>query len=117
MYKNRFTNIAPKFSPFKRRRRGVLWASSVSSFILLCMWIVIPFLARARATAGTRDGVEVVSEHSVGVYDVQVVRSDEADKLIEWLNRRWPGTLSFDRTPRWKNTENILLSGIEGART
>ena len=37
------------------------------------------------STAGVSSGVDVVAEHSVGIYHVRVVRSDNADELISWL--------------------------------
>lgn len=65
---------------FMRRRAVFFKASAASCFILLLIGSLLsPALGRGGA-------VEVVSEHSVGVYDVQVVRSDEAIELIEWLN-------------------------------
>ncbi len=67
---------------FMRRRTKFFKASAASSFILLIIWNLIPALR----TAGRDGAVEVVSEHGVGVYDVQVVRADQADKLIDWLN-------------------------------
>jgi hypothetical protein len=32
-------------------------------------------------------GIDLISEHRVGIYDVSVIRSDNADDLIDWLNQ------------------------------
>ncbi len=42
-------------------------------------------------------GVEVVKAEQVGIYDVQVVRADQAGDLIEWLNQN---QFQFDETDR-----------------
>lgn len=36
---------------------------------------------------GISQGVDIIAEHRVGIYDVSVVRSDEAGALIDWLNK------------------------------
>jgi len=51
------------------------------SSLLLCMIVGIfaPSLSKSL-------GVDVISEHRVGVYDVRVVKSDNTEELIAWLN-------------------------------
>ncbi len=72
----------PYFSQNRRQLlRFLCW--SLPSCLLILM--LIPALFRARAY-GDRGGVEVIDEHSVGIYDVRIVRSDRADELIAWLS-------------------------------
>ncbi len=70
-------------SHIKRRSRLVKF---VCLGLLVCVfWSVVSFkfVSKARAKAG---GVEVIDEHSAGIYDVRIVRSERADELIAWLN-------------------------------
>jgi hypothetical protein len=67
--------------------------------LLVCFLaaIIIPSFASARASLG----VDVVAEQRVGIYDVSVVRSSDAEDLIAWLNQndfkfRDEDTASFD---------------------
>ena len=68
------------FSPsFIQRRRKFAQASVLGLLCCVLMFLII-------FNAGTKsEGVAVVSEHRVGIYDVRVVRSDDAGKLISWL--------------------------------
>jgi hypothetical protein len=74
------------FKPFppgfmKRREQLVqysLWGLGGCVFIF--------FIMSCFLTAGSQSGgVDVIAEHRVGIYDVRVVRSDNADELISWL--------------------------------
>lgn len=53
------------------------------------IWLVCLFLStgnRSRQPAGGDESVSVLSEHSVGIYDVRVIRSNDSGDLISWLN-------------------------------
>jgi hypothetical protein len=70
----------------KRRRLRLLrwiWASACILFILN---VVIAFIIPNFISFGTAP-VEVVKAEKVGVYDVQVIRSDEPEAIIEWLRQ------------------------------
>jgi hypothetical protein len=62
-----------------RLARYSLWG------LLICFVaaIMIPSFASARGSLG----VDVIAEQRVGIYDVSVVRSDDAEDLIAWLNQ------------------------------
>lgn len=74
-------SLARPFPPsFVKRRVKLCIAATV--------WIVVvgPFLAVSPGiSAGTSSGVDVIAEHRVGIYDVRIVRSDDAEELISWL--------------------------------
>ena len=82
---------------FVRRRRALLAVSAgvvlVGSFLFVCFGL---FLLTGRQ-AEPVEGVEIIKAEQVGVYDVQVVRSDRSGDLIQWLNQN---RFEFDETDR-----------------
>lgn len=72
--------LLPFIFSFPRLFRYSMWG------LILYVLIVAIFLSVERSTLGMA-GVEVVKEQQVGIYDVSVVRSDDATELIDWLNR------------------------------
>jgi hypothetical protein len=65
-----------------KQNRGKLARYSMWGLFLCCLVMVFPSLAGASASLG----VDMIAEQRVGIYDVRVVRSDDADALISWLN-------------------------------
>lgn len=67
--------------PTFKRNKDKLASYAVATLIvcILLGFFMIPSL-------GKSIGVDVISEHRVGVYDVRVVKSDNAEELIAWLN-------------------------------
>lgn len=61
--------------------------------LLFLMAILIP----NSASRGRERGVDVIKEERVGIYNIRVVKSDEPDKLIEWLNEN---NFQFDESDR-----------------
>ena len=49
---------------------------------LLYLFIALPCLNRAKSQAD----VEVMKSEQVGIYDVQVIKSDSENAIVEWLN-------------------------------
>lgn len=56
-----------------------LFATSMVCFLFV---FLLPVLQRSRGTKS----VEVISEHTVGIYDVSLIRSGDSGELISWLN-------------------------------
>ncbi len=52
-------------------------------FACFLMAIMVPSFG----VAGGSLGVDVIAEHRVGIYDVSVVRADDTEGLIDWLNK------------------------------
>lgn len=48
--------------------------------------VIVSFFVSLFGLAGSGSSVEVVSAQQVGIYDVRVIRSDDADALVNWLN-------------------------------
>lgn len=72
--------LLPFVISFPRLVRCSMWA------LILYVLMVFIFLSVMPITLGL-GGVEVVKEQQVGIYDVSVVRSDDATELVDWLNR------------------------------
>ncbi len=53
-------------------------------FFCFLMLIIIPSFMKARGSLG----VDVIAEQRAGIYDVSVVRSDNAKGLIDWLEKQ-----------------------------
>ena len=67
----------------KRTRDALSRYALCGLFGCVVMAFLFPSLGR---TARGGDGVDVISEQQVGIYDVRVVRSAESGPLIAWLN-------------------------------
>ena len=67
-----------------RVNRGCLARYSMYG-LLVCLLVALGL--PAFAAAGSSLGVEVVAQHRVGIYEVSVVRTGDADGLIDWLNK------------------------------
>lgn len=66
-------------------RRALLGRLSRYGFLFsFFLALIVPSLVNARGKVG----VDVLSERSVGIYDVSVVRADQPGELIAWLNAR-----------------------------
>ncbi len=68
---------------FKENRGRLARYSLWGLLICFVAAIIIPSFASARGSLG----VDVIAEQRVGIYDVSVVRSDDAEDLISWLNQ------------------------------
>jgi hypothetical protein len=78
--------VIPKMR-FVRQYRRVLIPGSLLVFVS-CFCFVLFFYSWGAGTEGAGDelGVEVIKAEQVGVYDIQVVKAEQAEDLIEWLN-------------------------------
>jgi hypothetical protein len=66
---------------FRRHRAKIaFWA-----FLALLVW-AIPISVPNYLEAQSSKGVDVIRAQTVGVYDVQIIRSSRSDELIRWLN-------------------------------
>jgi hypothetical protein len=76
-------SFVPPVSPWLiKRRRKLAEASILALLVCFVAFIIIP----TTLSAGSKSaGVEVISQQRVGIYDVRVVRGDNADDLISWL--------------------------------
>jgi len=62
----------------RRRHLGLAF------FLFVVLWL-LPVLIMP-ASSGNRTRVEIVDSRRVGIFDVQVIRSDTRSALVEWLN-------------------------------
>lgn len=69
--------------PWVRRRRGKV-SRYAAYTLVVCAWTAL--VASPALGLGGSSPVDVLSEQQVGIYDVQVIRSDDATALIDWLN-------------------------------
>jgi hypothetical protein len=74
--------VVPMPSWFKHNRGRLARYSMFGLLLCLLAGVLLPSLASARGSFG----VDVITEQRVGIYDVRVVRSDDANGLISWLN-------------------------------
>lgn len=74
--------IVPFPAWFKSRRDII--AKVTYNCILLCF--LIGLLFGSLLSAGGSFGVDIISEQRVGIYDVHIVKSDNSNDLISWLN-------------------------------
>lgn len=77
------SDVRRRFPWFERNRRRISHAGlvgAVVSVLSCCIWF--PTLGLAK---GSR-GVEIVSEQSVGIFGVKVVRASNSEAMISWLN-------------------------------
>ncbi len=65
---------------FRRHRRNFARCWCYGAVLWLGCWFLLLTGPRGK------EGVEVISESNVGVYNVQVIRSDDSRDLIAWLN-------------------------------
>ena len=56
-----------------------------TAFIAICCLLYFLLASLLMPAWGGSLGLEVLKSESVGIYDVQVVKSDDAEGLIEWL--------------------------------
>ena len=73
--------VLPLPQRFKEKRGRLAWYSMWGLFISF------PFLAIRTLSVSPATGVDTLAEQRVGIYDVSVVRSDNAEGLIGWLNK------------------------------
>ncbi|MCC6697227.1 MAG: DUF2330 domain-containing protein [Candidatus Hydrogenedentes bacterium] len=66
----------------RRKRARFLRISIVAWLVCFFLFVFAPALHRGRGT----EGVDVISEQHVGIYDIRIVRSSNSGDLIEWLN-------------------------------
>ncbi len=70
-----------------RGKRAILAASALLS---LAVFVMVAFsmisLGAAGLDGGLTDGIEVMESAQVGIYEVEVIRADQAGSLIDWLN-------------------------------
>ncbi len=74
------TPLPPRFQSNRR------WLASLSVVVLGYFMVAGIFYSAGSAGLGVVRGVDVISEQRVGIYDVSIVRSDDAGDLIDWLN-------------------------------
>ena len=67
---------------FFRRYRAKLAFWAFLALLLLAIPISVPNYLEAQSSTG----VEVLKAQTVGVYDVQIIKSSQSDELIRWLN-------------------------------
>lgn len=69
-----------------RRKRHLLLCLLLVGFAGW-LWLLVGYLSSlGQAGQAEGAGVDVIAEHRAGVYNVKVVRSDEAGALVDWLN-------------------------------
>lgn len=73
---------------FQARRAHVVGISlaGLLACVLLGVTLIPSMLARGSEGGVGSPGVDVIAEHHAGIYDVRVVRSDDAGDLISWLD-------------------------------
>jgi hypothetical protein len=85
--------FVPRMRFVRRHRRRLVISALVALAPSACVYLRTFYLGE---TAGPRGiGVQVIKAEQVGIYDVQVVKADEATELIQWLNQN---QFQFDDT-------------------
>jgi hypothetical protein len=74
----------PRMRWVRRHRRWLCIGALLAFVPSICVFFGAPYGARPSLQA---TGVEVIKAEQVGIYEVQVVRADEAKRLIQWLNQ------------------------------
>ncbi len=73
------------FKPMKRvvlvRRRWLL-SYIINFFVALLFFVAVPNFITYRGN----QGVDVIEEKDAGIYNIKVIRSDQGESLISWLN-------------------------------
>jgi hypothetical protein len=77
--------VVPKMRFVRQYRRLLIPGSLLVLVSCLCFVFLFPFGA-VREGEGVL-GVEVIKAEQVGIYDVQVVKANRAEGLVEWLRR------------------------------
>ncbi|MCP4377046.1 MAG: DUF2330 domain-containing protein [bacterium] len=78
--------VAPFSASFMQRRRKLCERAVLGLICCLYALLIMSIFIPATMSAGRSDGVDVIAEHRVGIYDVRVVRCDDSGELISWLN-------------------------------
>jgi hypothetical protein len=56
-------------------------------FYLIVVFVILALVSLITPALSTvKEGVKTIAEHRVGIYNVRVIRSDDAAELITWLN-------------------------------
>ena len=77
--------IGPWASPDRQKHSTKLARIALYGLLAWLLLLAILFLG-ARAWKGGSDGVDVITEQRVGIYDVRVVKAADTRDLIAWLN-------------------------------
>lgn len=56
------------------------------SVFIIAVFVMLPFMGKARGSAGPPSAVEVVSTGTAGLYETVVLRATSAGELIAWLH-------------------------------
>ena len=92
--------LASFFAPrleFIRHRRGRVVVLSILLLLVPLVFLIWPKSSFNALPLAGGDSVEVISEEQVGIYDVQVVKAEDAGGLIWWLNEN---DFQFDQEDR-----------------
>ena len=76
--------VLPRPAWLRRNREPLARYAILVLFGCFVAGILLPGLGRRQRA----DGVDLIAEERVGIYDVSVVRSDSAERLVAWLNER-----------------------------
>ena len=79
------SSILPRPAWLRRNREPLAHYAILVLFGCFVAGILLPSLGVSQAVRGV-DVVDLIAEERVGIYDVSVVRSDNAERLVAWLN-------------------------------